>query len=365
MKKISGILILLIVGALLSCSNPATGSPAKFWVVSILAGTAGQSGHSNSGDGSFNDPSGIAVDNDGNVYVADYTNHRIRKITKSENGVYTKSTFAGSSSGDQEGTGASARFRFPTGVAVDKDGNVYVADYGNHKIRKITPGREMTTIAGSGTSGSDNHATDAKSATFNRPYGVAVDEDGNVYVADKNNHRIRKITKLESGGYKVDSFAGSEEGRSGSDNGTGADAKFFSPQGMAMDSSGNVYVADLSNHSIRKITPQGEVSTFAGSGTPGDENGVAGEAQFDSPRGIAVDAAGIVYVADSSNHLIRKITPGGVVTTIAGSTEGVNNGYSIGAKTRFKHPIDVATDSSGNVYVADTGNHLIRKIEYE
>ena len=330
----------------------ATTSPVNPNPVVITLAGSGTAGNTN-GTGtaaSFNDPYGVAVDGSGNMYVADHRNNLIRKITPA--GVVT--TLAGSgSTGSTNGTGTAASFNYPGGIAVDGSGNVYVGDTGNNLIRKITPAGVVTTLAGSGSEGSANETGTA--ASFRSPWGVAVDGSDNVYVADPNNNLIRKIT---SAGV-VTTLAGS--GSSGSTNGTGTAASFRSPWGVAVDGSGNVYVADRSNHLIRKITPEGVVTTLAGSGSEGSANGTGTAASFNSPSGVAVDFSGNVYVADQSNNLIRKITPEGVVTTLAGSgSSGSTNG--IGTAASFGYPAGVAVDVSSNVYVADISNHLIRKI---
>jgi streptogramin lyase len=302
------------------------------------------------GSVSFNDPRSVAVDASGNVYVADWGNNKIRKITPS--GVV--STLAGTGSwGSTDGTGTSASFNNPRGVAVDASGNVYVADSNNHKIRKITPSGVVSTLAGSDSQGSTDGT--GTSASFNNPRGVAVDASGNVYVADSDNHKIRKITP--SG--VVSTLAGS--GEFGSTDGTGTSASFSYTQGVAMDASGNVYVADFSNNKIRKITPNGVVSTLAGSGFWGSTDGTGTSASFSYTQGVAMDASGNVYVADIYNHKIRKITPSGVVSTLAGSgSTGSTDGT--GTSASFNSPTGVAVDASGNVYVADWGNNKIRKI---
>lgn len=258
--------------------------------------------------------------------------------------------------GSADGTGTDARFCYPTSVAVDASGNVYVADYGNDTIRRISPAGVATTLAGlAGSSGSaDGTGSEAR---FNSPYGVAVDGSGNVYVADTYNNTIRKVTP--SG--VVTTLAGLA-GSYGSSNGTGSAARFFSPRGVAVDSSGNVYVADTYNDMIRKVTPAGVVTTLAGiAGYPGSDDGAAGTATFYRPSGVAVDSAGIVYVADSSNRTIRKVDSGWV-STLAGVAGSDGDSDGTGSGARFSWPWGVAVDSTANVYVADTYNYTIRKI---
>lgn len=255
--------------------------------------------------------------------------------------------------GAVNGTGNAASFNYPTGIAVDTAGNAYVADYGNNLIRKITKAGTVTTFAGTGTAGSVNGLE--TSASFYFPFGVGLDVSGNVYVADYLNNSIRKINTAGV----VTTLAGS--GSSGSADGTGASASFRGPSAVAADAVGNVYVADLHNHMIRKITAAGVVTTFAGNGSPGSTNGTGTAASFNYPSGVAVDAAGNVYVADSGNNLIRKIDAAGMVSTFAGNgTAGSANGT--GTSASFNDPTSVALDAAGNVYVADYLNNSIRKI---
>ncbi|WP_197893518.1 NHL repeat-containing protein [Variovorax sp. PBL-H6] len=316
--------------------------------VSTFAGsTAAGSADGTGAAASFNGPQALAVDASGNVYVADTSNHQIRKITPA--GVVT--TLAGSTApGDADGKGAAAQFRLPDSVAMDANGDIYVADY-NHKIRKITPDGVVTTFAGSGTAGPADGTGAA--AQFNNPGGIAVDANGNFYVADIDNHMIRKITPDGV----VTTLAGSTT--PGFADGTGAAARFNTPVGVAVDLGGNVYVTDWSSNVIRKITPAGVVTTFAGSGTLGPADGTGTNAQFSTPSGISVDGAGNVYVSDAGNRAIRKITPAGVVTTLAGSrTRGSADG--IGTAAQFDSPYDVQLDASGNLYA--TSGNAIRKI---
>src|SRR5207245_1130651 len=244
-----------------------------------------------------------------------------------------------------------------TGVAVDGAGNIYVADSGNYTIRKVTSCGIVSTLAGlAGSIGSaDGTGSDAR---FDFPVGVAVDSAGNVYVGDSGNHTIRKITP--SG--VVSTLAG-VAGSSGSVDGASSAARFYQPAGTAVDTTGNVYVADSGNYTIRKITPSGVVSTLAGvAGSSGSADGTGSAARFYNPRGVAVDSAGNVYVADTQNYTIRKITPAAVVSTLAGLAGSSGSVDGTGSAARFYNPIGVAVDSAGNVYVADALNHTIRKI---
>ncbi len=313
------------------------------------SGTAGSTNGTGTG-ASFYEPIGTALDAAGNVYVADYANNLIRKITSA--GVVT--TLAGSgTAGFANGTGTAASFYLPFGVAVDAIGNVYVADRSNNMVRMITPSGVVSTLAGSGTAGSANGTGSA--ATFNQPLGVAVDAYGNVFVADYGNSLIREITP----GGVVTTFAGS--GAVGYADGTGTAAIFYNPSGLAFDPSGNLYVVDHYNNMIRKITSAGVVTTLAGATTAGFADGTGTSARFSTPTTVATDAAGNVYVADYGNNRIRKITPAGVVTTLAGTgTASAVNGA--GSVATFKNPYGVSLDAAGNIYLGDFGNNLIRKI---
>jgi len=346
---------------------------------------AGDIGGSGSQDGlgpeaRFNGPSGLALDRAGNVYVADEFNHTVRKITPA--GVV--STLAGSAglNGSADGSGADARFHYPSGVATDSAGNVYVADRYNGRIRKITPAGFVSTLVtglaepvgiASDSAGNlyvacwDNtirkvtpagvvSRMGSDNAKFLRPSGIATDGTGNVYVGD-----TRTIRKITPDGV-VTTLAGSTDA-TGSTDGSGASARFDDATGVATDSAGKVFVADFRNHTIRQITPDGVVTTLAGSaGIEGSADGNGADARFSWPRGVATDGAGNVYVADSANDAIRKITPAGLVSTLAGSPALTGSEDGSGADARFYFPSGLAVDGTGQLYVADKYNHTVRRI---
>ena len=345
---------MLMTGLLLG-SLPAVTHGGTTYSWSNFAGQPVGSGNTD-GPGSlarFNTPTGVAVDSAGNVYVADYNNDTIRKISAA--GVVT--TLAGSAgqSGRTGGTGSAARFYQPSGVAVDSAGNLFVTDTDSDTIRQVTAAGVVSTLAGNVPGSADGTGV---AAQFQGPFGAAVDRAGNVYVADTFNHTIRKVTAAG----EVTTLAGNA-GNPGSTDGTGSAAQFNHPTGVAVDSSGNVYVADSFNHALRKITAAGMVTTLAGNATvTGSADGIGTAAQFGNPSGVAVDGAGNLYVVDSFNHTIRIVTTTGIVTTLAGTTGVAGSADGTGTAAQFSHPIGVAVDSAGSVFVADTYNHLIRKV---
>ena len=320
-------------------------------IVTTLAGSTQGSADGTGTGAQFNNPYGVAViPSSGVVVLADYINSRIRLITN-PGGVVT--TLAGSTPGFADGTGTGASFSGMLGVAViPSSGVIVVADGNNNRIRLITSGGVVTTLAGQTTAGSADGT--GAGASFNVPKGVAViPSSGVIVVADTNNHRIRLVTP----GGVVTTLAGSTQG---STNGTGAGASFNAPFGVAVLPDGNIVVADQTNHRIRLITPGGVVTTLAGD-TQGFADGTGTGASFRFPTGVAVTSTGDIVVADQSNHRIRLVTyPGGVVTTLAGSTAGSTNGTGTGAN--FNTPGSVAVTPTGDVVVGDTFNHRIRLI---
>lgn len=302
----------------------------------------------------FNNPHGIAVDGAGNIYVADRFGHRIRKITPA--GIV--STLAGSgNTGTADGNGTTAEFFEPWGLCADSVGNVYVADTRNNLIRKIDTNGNVTTIAGTGNFGASNGP--ALASTFGNPTGIEIDESsGIIYVADHLTHIIRKIDPAGN----VSTIAGTAF-LTGTANGQGAAARFNRPYGLELDNNGDIIVADEWNHLIRRVTPTGFVTTIAGNGTVGNQDGTGAGASFNYPWDVAVDANGDMFIADGFNNIIRRITPTGITTTYVGTAgaSGANDGT--GAAASFNGATGIAyLESTNELYIADAYNELVRKI---
>jgi sugar lactone lactonase YvrE len=325
------------VGASLASAASNSATPVAAGItVSTLAGSTVGNVDATGAAAKFSNPRGVTVDSSGNVYIADYTNAAIRKITAA--GVVTTLVLT-----DGDGTGTT--FNTPVGVTVDTSGNLYVADQWHQMIKKITAAGVMTTLAGSAWTTGSADGTGA-AASFNAPTGIVVDSaTGNVYVAEIGStpNHIRKIT---SAGVVTTVASG-----------------FNVVSGIAIDSIGNLFVADKQNCAIKKITQAGVVTTFAGGvALWGNVDGTGTAASFSGPEGITIDSFNNIFVADTLNNSIRKITPAGVVTTVAGAgTAGALNGSA--ASATFHGPTGVAVDSAGVLYIADDLNHLIRKIQ--
>jgi alpha-tubulin suppressor-like RCC1 family protein/sugar lactone lactonase YvrE len=321
--------------------------------IETLAGD-GTPGATNGFNARFNHPTGVAADNSATVYVADTENSTIRKITS--DGFTT--TLAGLAGTFGSADGTNATFYGPQGIAADASGQLYVADTANGTIRKLTPAGVATTLAGiAGTFNSfDGSGTNAQ---FFHPEQIAADAAGNLYVSDTWNHTIRKITPAGA----VSTLAGLA-GKFGAADGTNSKARFNRPTGLALDTATNLYIADSLNHTIRKITPAGKVTTIAGlAGVWGSADGSNNAARFYLPAGITVATNGDILVADSGNQTLRRISASGtnwVVTTIAGANGIAGNANGVGTNAQFYFPDSLALDSAGFVYVADTANNSIR-----
>ena len=328
-----GLLIYTTIGHAVHSQNPILTYAGKCYIGGLLDSTRSTS--------TFVLPYDVTVDKKGNVYVVEYGNHVIRKIDINGN----VSTIAGSGNpGNQDGKGRSASFNYPTSIAVDKIGNLYVADQSNRLIRRIDTLGFVTTIAGNGSIGNVDGV--GKDASFNTPVGIAVDTTtGNIYVSDSYNHNIRKISK--NGTVSTIAANSSQELPA-------------QPFGITVDNKGNIYVADNGYSLIRKIDSSGNVSTLAGSGNSGHDDGVGSVATFHSPTDLAVDKNGNILVVDAHNNMIRIINPEGNVSSLFGFS-GIN-GATNSCMPGLNGPIGITIDDSNNLFIADTDNRIIRKI---
>lgn len=304
----------------------------------------------------FNHPGGMVFDSAGNLFVADVENNTIRKITPDGD----VSTFAGKAgvSGLIDGDVNVARFHHPCGLAIDANGSLLVVESVNATLRKITPEGIVTKVAGSNGKRVSYGHEDGRGgeARFFFPWGVAIEPSGNIFVTDTSNGTIRKVT--EDG--LVTTFAGKARDKVFFADGKGDQARFANPHGLVIDAEGNLYVADSANAIIRKISPTGEVSTFAGkAGEPGKADGLLSEARFSTPGGIAMDSAGNFFIADRDNCTIRKISASGRVSTIGGMPGAVGKKEGVGNNARFVHPHQIAVDAEGRIYLDDLDLRII------
>ena len=304
-------------------------------------------------------PLGMALDSGGNMYFSDYEGHRVYKVA----GNGAVSVVAGNGSFGYRGDGGpatAATFTNPWGLAIDSGGNLYIADEAFHVVRKVTPAGVVSTVAGTGTGGYGGDGGPATAANLNSPSTLAVDGSGNLYIADSGNHRIRKVTP--SG--VINTIAGTGVSGYGGDNGPAVSAQLNRPFDVAVDSAGNLYVADTQNNRIRKITADGVISTVAGNGTAGylGDGGPATAASLNLPFSVAIDSGGL-YIADRSNRRIRRVTADGLINSIAGNGyESFSGDGGLAPAAQFNFPKSIAMDGAGNLYVADTQNHRLRRI---
>jgi trimeric autotransporter adhesin len=313
----------------------------------------------------LNGPLDVALDASNNIYIADTNNANVREITASTgiinsiagstaivSGVFT---LAYGYSGDG-GTAILATLAGPAGVAVDSAGNLYIATYADNRIRVVNSKGIISTFAGNSASGFTGDGGPALNAQLSAPRGICLDSSANLYFADRWNNRIRKIAAGVVGG-TITTIAGSGQGNYGGDGGAAVSAQFSDPSGAAVDNAGNVYISDLLNNRVRVVSPNGTINTYAGNGVAGfaGDGGAATSAQLNQPAGLAVDSSGNLYIADSNNSVIRKVTPQGTISTVAGvgGTEGYSGDGGAATKATLMAPLGVALDSSGNLYIAD------------
>jgi len=332
------------------------------YVISTVAGS-GTPGFGGDGgpaiSAALGAPLGVAVDSSGNLFIAEFENERVRKVTPAG----TISTVAGNGSFGFSGDGGpatSAALFGPDGVAVDSAGNLFIADSANARIRKVTPAGMISTVAGNGTLGFSGDGGPATSAELSGPLGVAVDSAGNLFIADGYT-RVRKVTPAGT----ISTVAGNGiEGFSG-DGGPATAAELYEG-GVTVDSAGNLFIADTYNGRIRKVTPAGTISTVAGSGTLGfsGDGGLATSAELHWPQGVAVDGSGNLYIADNADACIRKVAAAGTISTVAGNgIQGFSGDGGAATAAQLWSPTAVVVDGNGNVFIADEGNNRIRLLE--
>ncbi len=336
---------------------PRTGTE---WTITTIAGTGEQV---YGGDGGtavraqLNWPYGVAVDGAGNIYISDLFDHRIRRVDTRG----TITTIAGTGKQGYSGDGGPAvraQLANPQGVAVDGAGNVYIADRSNSRIRRIDTGGMITTVAGTGARGYGGDGGPAVGADLNWPFGIVLDRSGNLYIADSNNHRIRRVDTTGV----INTIAGNGELGYSGDGALAVHARLFQPSGLAVDDAGNLYFADAPNQSVRRVDANGTITTVAGGGYDGD-GGPATLARLRQPSGVAVDPLGNLYIADSQNHRIRRVDTRGIISTIAGTGEaGYSGDGGPAVRAELHRPGRVAVDGDGNIYVTDSENHRLRVI---
>ena len=354
-------LLAVFTTAALQAQGVLTITPGRSAATTAGTGAVGYSGNGGAAtSATLASPAAVAYDTSGNLYIADANNHVVREVAKSTGVI---SVIAGSGQqgfGGDGGAATSAYLDTPTGVAVDGKGNVYIADSHNNRIREVSNGN-ISTIAGTGTAGFGGDGGAATSAQLALPSAVAVDATGNLYIADTNNHRIRKVA-----GTTITTIAGDGEEVFAGDGGAATAAALDSPAGVAVDSNGNVYIADSHNQRVRMVNASGAISTLAGSGTVSFAGGYSGDgasataATLAKPTGVSVDAAGNVYVADTNNQRIRQVG-GSAIGTIAGT--GAQDFYGDGGaptSAAYNSPRAVTVDSAGDIAIADTQNQRIR-----
>jgi hypothetical protein len=332
-------------------------------------GTAGYSGDGTPCfEAQLNHPTGIATYGYVTQYIADEANHVIRKVDN----LHNISTFAGSVAGTTDCNNCNAnaaKLISPYGIAVDGFNNVYIADFGANVVRKVNTSGIILTVAGTGTAGYTGDGGPALSATLDHPYAVALDVAGNLYISDAQNNVIRKV----DGTGKITTFAGTGYGAGlttghgdyTGDGGPATAARLNFPEGLGTDKFGNLFIADVSNNVIRKVDANKNITTCVGSGVAGytGDGGAAKSARLNFPSGVAADGLGNIYIADQGNNAIRKVTIGGVISTIAGTfTAGYFGDGALAVNAQLNHPAGITVDGNGLVYFADYGNSVIRLI---
>ena len=307
-------------------------------------------------------PTGVAVDSAGNLYIADTMNDRVREVSAS--GIIGTVAGGGTSGLGDGGPATSAQLSAPSGLAVDGAGNLYIADTGYNRVRRVSPNGTINTVAGAGSASYWGDGGPAVSAQVSNPGGVFVDGAGNLYIADMGNNRVRKV----SASGIITTIAGSGTGGYSGDGGPATSAQLNAPQGAAMDSAGNLYIADSGNNLVRKVSPDGIIATVAGNAScclPLGDGGPAAFAQLSAPQGVAVDSGGSLYIGENGAGRVRKVWPGGIITTVAGTgSYGFSGDGGAATEAQLSHLSGLALDSAHNLYIADYGNSRIRMVSF-
>jgi sugar lactone lactonase YvrE len=366
---IFGLVALILITLVPSTFSPQARAGDSVYTISTVAGN-GERGFA--GDGGpatkakLNRPCAVAVGPEGDLFIADYSNHRIRKVARDG----TISTLAGTGEagfGGDGGPAIQAKLHGPYGVKTDKHGNVYVADQQNNRVRKITKDGVITTVAGNGKRAFAGDGGPATEASLIGPDDMLVDDAGNLIIADSGNHRIRKVTA--DGIISTVAGTGKPSDKSEStysgDGGPAVKARLHLPAALALDSAGNLYVGDFLNHVVRKIATDGTITTLAGVGKRGfdDDGRPATKTRINEPGGVAVDRDGCLIFADGVNYRVRRVDPDGIVHTIAGTgVRGYGGDGGPAVKAQLSVLDAVVLDPQGNIYVADHTNNRIRKL---
>ncbi len=358
MKKNCFSRLLIMIAGLSALIMPA---PSSAQTINTFAGT-GSAGFG--GDGgpatvaTFRNPTDIIMDGSGNFYIADWNNQRVRKIS-STGTVSTIAGTGGTTFGGDGGPATAATLWQPASLAFDGSGNLYISDNIHNRIRMINSSGIITTVVGTGSGGFSGDGGAATAAQINNPRGIAIDASGNLYIADESNNRVRKVTPSGI----ISTVAGTGTAGYNGDGIAGTAAQLFTPRDVAVDASGNLYIADNSNHRIRKINSSGIISTVAGTGSGGysGEGGPATAAQLNYPQSVNFDPWGNMYI--STSNRVRKINSSGIISLYAG--DGLYSYFGDGGPATagsFKGPMGMTWDPSGNTYICDESNHAIRSV---
>ncbi|OKH98947.1 hypothetical protein A6A06_25420 [Streptomyces sp. CB02923] len=340
----------------------APGRTGSGVIVTVAGGgTAGSGGDGGAATAAqLHCPFGLVAAATGSLYIADYQNHRVRKV-RADGVVVTVAGSGKKGYGGDGGPAVAAAFRDPAGVALDGAGRLFVADRSNQRIRKVGRDGVVTTVAGNGTAGFGGDGGPATAASLNFPHALSVGRDGSLYIADDYNHRIRKVTPDGI----ITTVAGDGTEGFGGDGGPATGASLNFPHAVAVGRSGQLYIADRYNHRVREVAPDGVITTVAGAGRAGfsGDGGAATRAALHLPQCVAVGDDGTLYVTDYGNERVRKVTADGCITTVAGSgTKGFGGDGGPAVSAALDQPLGITLDAAGALYIADFGNHRVRKV---